>query len=85
MPGRSSKRRSDLPPVEADERWKDDEEAPTGGGFLVHKDKVIARQSPLFVRQVFDAYGNGDISYREIGTYLNVPLRSITGIREAVG
>ena len=70
---------------EADERWKDDEETPTGGGFLVHKDKVIARQSPLFVRRVFDAYGNGDISYREIGTYLNVPLRSITGIREAVG
>lgn len=70
---------------EADERWKDDEETPTGGGFLIHKDKVIARQSPLFVRQVFDAYGNGAISYREIGTYLNVPLRSIPGIREAVG
>lgn len=70
---------------EADEKWKDDDKTPSGGGFLRHKDKVIARQSPLFVRQVFDAYGNGDISYREIGTYLDVPLRSIAGIREAVG
>ncbi len=69
---------------EANEQWKEGE-AHVTTGFLEHKDKIIARQSPLFVRQVFDAYGDGDISYREIGTLLNVPLRSIAGIREAVG
>lgn len=68
---------------ESDQHWRDRKTAKTKGR-LVHHDKVIARQSPLFVRQVLDAHSRGDIPYREIGTLLNTPLRSIPKIREAV-
>lgn len=68
---------------ESDQRWKEREIKKTRGRLL-HHDKIIARQSPLFVRQVLDAHSRGDIPYREIGTLLNTPLRSIPRIREAV-
>lgn len=69
---------------ESDQQWKD-RSSKKSGGFLVYPKKIIAKESPLFVRQVFDAYSKGDIPYREIGTLLGTPLRSIPQIREAVG
>jgi Zn-dependent peptidase ImmA (M78 family)/transcriptional regulator with XRE-family HTH domain len=68
---------------ESDEYWKDNPEEKSTGRLL-HHEKIIARQSALFVRQVLDAHSKGDISYREIGSLLNTPLRSIPQIREAV-
>jgi Zn-dependent peptidase ImmA (M78 family) len=69
---------------ESEDKWKDRKEKPSTG-FMEHHNKIIAKESPLFVRQVLNAHANGDLTYREIGTLLNTPLRSIPQIREAVG
>lgn len=62
----------------SDEGW--DPDRPDGKPRLEHPKRIVYGESPLFVRQVFDAFSAGDISYREIGTLLNTPLGSISDV-----
>lgn len=55
----------------------------TSTGWQEHPKRIMAKESPLFVRQVFDAHSNGDISYREVGSLLDIPVHSIPNVREA--
>jgi hypothetical protein len=43
---------------------------------------VVYAESPLFVRQVVDAFSAGDLSYREMGSLLNTPAHSLSSVRE---
>jgi Zn-dependent peptidase ImmA (M78 family) len=51
-------------------------------GWMEHPKRIVYSESPLFVRQVFEAFSAGEISYREIGSMLNAPLHSVSGVRE---
>lgn len=53
-----------------------------GSGFLEHPKRIVYTESPLFVRQVFEAFSAGEIPYREIGSLLDIPARSIPRVRE---
>ena len=64
----------------SDEGWGEGGE-PSGKPILEHPKRIVYGESPLYVRQVFDAFSAGDISYREIGTLLNTPLSSISEVR----
>lgn len=64
----------------SDEGW-DGSRGPNAG-WMEHPKRIVYSESPLFVRQVFDAFSAGEISYREIGSLLNAPLQSISSVRE---
>ena len=53
-----------------------------GSGFLEHPKRIVYTESPLFVRQVFDALSAGEIPYREVGSLLNIPVHSLSRVRE---
>ena len=53
-----------------------------GSGFLEHAKRIVYTESPLFVRQVFEALSAGEIPYREVGSLLNIPVHSIPRVRE---
>jgi Zn-dependent peptidase ImmA (M78 family) len=65
---------------ETDAEWED-WDGP-GAGFLEHPKRIVYTESPLFVRQVFEALGAGEIPYREVGSLLNIPVHSIPRVRE---
>lgn len=65
----------------ADDEWGS-KEGSTNSGFLVSPKRVVYTESPLFVRQVFDAFSAGDLSYREMGSLLNTPVHSLSRVRE---
>jgi Zn-dependent peptidase ImmA (M78 family) len=65
----------------SDEGWGEIGER-LGKPILEHPKRIVYGESPLFVRQVFDAFTAGELSYREIGSLLNTPLHSVSEIRE---
>jgi Zn-dependent peptidase ImmA (M78 family) len=65
----------------ADEAWGSKEDS-TNSGFLLAAKRVVFTESPLFVRQVFDAFSAGDLAYREMSTLLNTPIHSLPTVRE---
>lgn len=64
----------------SDADW--DEGDGSTSGFLEHPRRIVYTESPLFVRQVFEAFSAGEIPYREIGSLLNIPVHSIPRVRE---
>jgi Zn-dependent peptidase ImmA (M78 family) len=66
---------------EADKDWES-KEGSANSGILPPPKKVVYAESPLFVRQVFDAFSAGDLSYREMGSLLNTPVHSLSRVRE---
>lgn len=65
----------------ADKDWEA-KEGSSNSGILVAPKKVVYGESPLFVRQVFDVFSAGDLSYREVGSLLNTPVHSLSRVRE---
>lgn len=65
----------------SDEGWGDIPDRP-GKPILEPPKRIVYGESPLFVRQVFDAFVAGELSYREIGSLLNAPLHSVSEVRE---
>lgn len=67
----------------SDAEWGEGDEGDgSGRRVLPHPKRIVYTESPLFVRQVFEAFSAGEIPYREIGSLLNIPIRSIPGVRE---
>jgi Zn-dependent peptidase ImmA (M78 family) len=65
----------------ADKDWESKEGSPNSG-ILPPPKKVVYAESPLFVRQVFDAFTAGDLSLKEMRSFLNTPVHSLSGVRE---
>jgi Zn-dependent peptidase ImmA (M78 family) len=65
----------------ADKDWEA-KEGSSNSGILPPPKRVVYTESPLFVRQVFDASNAGDISLKEMSSLLNTPVHSLSSVRE---
>jgi Zn-dependent peptidase ImmA (M78 family)/transcriptional regulator with XRE-family HTH domain len=65
----------------ADKDWEA-KEGSSNSGILPPPKRVVYAESPLFVRQVFDAFAAGDVSLKEMSSLLNTPVHSLSSVRE---